>query len=196
MSTVSLALAFVPVRSNDKTVETIEDTTTVDSSFLDDIAYYEQVAEEFMAMLPTDKKVIAKLVDSDNHHIIYYETTESPSCYCYDLETQNTSVLFGSEDGFHIGTKLMILGRIEDCRRVGERVVFIATNRAPEAGYADAVRVFELSLADHSLKYIATGADAYFASDTQLVVSQAKLLYRSLFTDEDVYTTAPTVYDL
>lgn len=245
MSFVSLILAFVSPhnrRVESSNIAGQEDSlmykdgegdstqaSSFDNPLDDDIAYYEQVAEEFMALLPSDKRVIARLIDGSNHHIIYYETTDNPSCYCYDLETQNTSVLFSSDagwyaastppkatlpakktspirtvspaeivdpHGFYIDTKLLIIGRITECKRVGEKAVFIATNREPEASYEKSVHVFEMNLYDQTMRYIAFGASAYFTSDTQLVVNRAKLLYRSLFTNEDVYTTAPTVYDL
>lgn len=162
----------------------------------DDMAYYEQVADEFMAMLPDDKRVIARLIDSSKHKIVYYETTESPSCYCYDLETQNTSVLFGSEAGFYIDTKLLILDKITECKRVGDWAVFIATNRAPETTVDNAVHTFGLNLIDHSMSYITIAAEAYFPNDTQLKVTRITWHYRSLFTNEDHYGTESTIYDL
>lgn len=215
MSIASLVLAFMShsPRVKQQTVVAPIPQDSIDElvELEDDAVYYDQLAEEFVSMLPSDKRIIAKLIDAQNHKVIYYETTENPSCYSYDLETQNTSVIFGSDagwytdvtsadnyypQGFYIDTKLLILGKITDCRRVGDRAVFIATNSAPEANYEKAVHTFELNLNDHSMRYIATGSSAYFAGDTQLVVSRAQLLYRSLFTGEDVYTTVPTVYDL
>lgn len=201
MSIASVALSFVPlIKAERQTVLSAElqpsEIQTNNASGFDEIAYYEQVAEEFMSMLPTDKRVIARLIDSVNHHIIYYETTESPSCYCYDLETQNTSVLFGSESGFYIDTKLLILDKIIDCRRVGDWAVFIATNRAPETTIDNAVHTFGLNLFDHSMRYIAVAAEAYFPNDTQLQVTRITWHYRSLFTNEDYYGTESTTYDL
>lgn len=222
MSLVSLVLAFVPhhTSGNRQIVDSTFQQDSIDEAieFEDDAVYFDQLAEEFISMLPSDKRIIAKLIDAQNHKVIYYETTENPSCYCYDLETQNTSVLFGSHaswytggetptgssahsdylesQGFYIDTKLLILGKITNCQRVGDKAVFIATNQAPQTGYENAVHTFELNLNDHSMRYIATGASAYFSNDTQLVVNHAQLLYRSLFTDEDVFTTAPTVYNL
>lgn len=200
MSIASVALAFVSGHERDS-------HQPVGSSFLqdsideaieleDDMVYFDRLAEEFISMLPSDKRIIAKLIDAQNHKVIYYETTECPSCYCFDLETQNTSVLFGSETGFYIGTKLLILGTITDCIRVGDWAVFIATNNAPEAGYEDAVHTFGVNLTDHTMKYISKGAGAYFPNDSQLVVSSVTWHYNSLFTNEDYYGTETTTYDL
>lgn len=215
MSLISLVVAFVPNHKRNNQ-QLLADSSQLDSvceiiELEDDVVYYDQVAEEFIAMMPSDKRIIAKLIDAQNHKVIYYETTENPSCYCYDLETQNTFVIFGSDagwdagissdgffepSGFYIDTKLLILGKIIDCRRVGDKAVFIATNKAPGVNYEKAVHTFELNLNDQSMRYIAFGASAYFNDNKQLVVNRAKLLYRSLFTNEDVYTTAPTVYEL
>ena len=181
------------VTQTPKASDSLSDSLDVD---IPELQYYEELADEFETTLPTDKRVVARLIDSANHHIVYFETTTAPSCYCYDLETLTTSVLFGGEMGFYIDTKLLILGNITSWMRVGEWVAFIATNRAPETAFPNAVHVFKLNLFDHSLEYIATGASSYFTGDSQVVVNKAKLLYRSLFTEEDVYTTAPVVIEL
>ena len=198
MSLASVGLSFVPLgaRCAEPAAVANADAIVADTDSFDEMAYYEQMAEEFVSMLPGDKQVIVKLIDGTNHHILYYETTECPSCYCYDLETQNTSVLFGSEDGFYIDTKLLILGKIMDCIRVDDWAVFVATNTAPEAGFDNAVHTFGLNILDHSMVYISTGASAYFPNDTQLVVTRMTWHYRSLFTNEDYYGTEAITYDL
>lgn len=200
MSIASVVLAFVPHHKKEH-LQLAESSSLQDSideaiELEDDVVYFDQLAEEFISTLPSDKRIIAKLIDAQNHKVIYYETTECPSCYCYDLETQNTSVLFGSESGFYIGTKLLILGSITDCIRVGDWAAFIATNNAPEANYENAVHAFGVNLSDHSMKYISRGASAYFPNDTQLVVNRVTWHYRSLFTNEDYYGTESTTYEL
>ena len=192
-NTQSEAIDSLGVTQTPKAYDSLFDSLDVD---IPELQYYEELADEFETSLPTDKRVVARLIDSANHHIIYFETTTAPSCYCYDLETLTTSVLFGGEMGFYIDTKLMILGNITSWMRVGDWVAFIATNRAPETSFPIAVHVFKLNLFDYSLKYIATGASAYFTDEGQVVVNKAKLLYRSLFTEEDVYTTAPMTFSL
>lgn len=166
--------------------DTIAATDGDDYSELD---YYNQLADDYLAMLPADREVVARLIDDNNHYIYYYEHSSNPSCYCYDLETLTTSVLFGGEEGFYCDTKLLIIGTIKEWRRCGDRLCFIAVNHAPEAGYADAVLVFALHIDTRRLDFIASAAGATFASDTQLTLQRARLLYVSLFTDEPVYTT-------
>lgn len=153
MCTLSLAIFFVS--HSDRRVEFVVANADVeDTDTYDETAYYIQQAEEFVTTLPSDKAVVASLVDKNNHHVIYYETTLHPSCYIYDLETMTTSVLFGGEEGFYIGTKLLILGSIRECNRMGDYAIFVATNNAPEAVDAGELHVFMMNLRDHSLKYV------------------------------------------
>ena len=158
--------------------------------------YYNQVADEYLALLPSDKVVVARLIDSVNHHILYFEKSDHPSCYIYDLESLTTAVLFGGENGFYCGTKLLITGNIQQWMRKGSTLFFIADNRAPETDYPIAALVFSMDIFTHQLEYIDRGARAYFPDDSHITVIKAKLLYRSFFTAEDHYTEAPVTYEL
>lgn len=152
-----------------------------------EILYYEQEADEYIASLPADKQLLARVVDSANHYIVYFERSEHPSCYLLDLESHTTSVLFGGENGFYCDTKLLIVGTIHDWMQVGDIVYFVADNRAPEASEHNAVVVFSLNLSSHALRYVDTGFEATFIQPDQLRIGHATLLYYSLFTGENVY---------
>lgn len=167
----------------------VEETadTIVEEPF-DEIGYYEQEADEFIRMLPSDKRVLARMVDSVNHNIVYIESGSRPSCYSYDLESHATDVLFGGSDGFYIGTKLLMLGAVKDWRRVGDRVVFIAENNAPDVEYPSSYEVFSMDLYTHGMQVVDCCAGAYFSDSTHLTIITAHYLYRKLFTDEPVYT--------
>ena len=166
------------------------------SSDLSDIAYYTQQADEYIALLPADKRIVATLIDSVNHHLVYFETSSHPSCYCYDLESLTTQVLFGGENGFYCDTKLLIAGTIRSFRQSGDWVWFIADNRAPETDIPNAILVFALNLYTHQLHYFASGSDAAFNADGRLILQQATLLYHSLFTGENVYDFHNATYNL
>ena len=170
-----------PLHSDSVAVAADEDNHDFDE-------YYNEEADAFERILPADKRVLLRQVDDANHRIIYYETSANPSCYFFDLETRNTSVIFGGEDGFYIGTKLIFAGAIRDVRLCGDRAVFIASNAAPEAGVPDAVTIFSLDVNTLRMQFVTTAADAAFLSDNELLVCQAKLLYRSLFTGEEYYS--------
>lgn len=129
-------------------LDTVEPIVVQDT---DDMEYYNQTADWYLSILPEDKVVVARLIDSVNHYIIYFEKTEHPSCYCYDLESMTTSVIFGGESGFYIGTKLLIIGRILDWIREGDMVTFVAENRAPESTFSESIVVFSLNIYTHLL---------------------------------------------
>ena len=192
---------FFSARRHAGPVSEIDSTIVPDSSQAalagdDEQAYYLQQADEYLALLPADKRIVATLIDSVNHHIVYFETSSHPSCYCYDLESLTTEVLFGGENGFYCDTKLLIAGTIRHFRQSGDWVWFIADNRAPEADIPNAVLVFALNLYTHQLHFFASGADAAFDADGHLILQQATLLYHSLFTGENVYDFHNATYNL
>ena len=202
MCALSMALFFV-IRARDAAGAEVavqmapQDTLpTVQETQFSELEYYNQQADEYLSLLPSDKRVIATLVDSLNHHIVYYETSQRPSCYSYDLESLTTEVLFGGADGFYCDTKLLIIGTIHEWRQSGDWVWFIADNRAPEADVPNAIVVFALNLFTHQLHYFAHGSAAGFDTDGRLILQQATLLYHSLFTGENVYDYSNTLYDI
>jgi len=165
----------------------VADSESVDSAAVSDRLYYDQLADEYIATLPSDKQLVVRMVDDENHHLVYFETSNHPSCYILDLESQTTEVLFGGDNGFYCDTKLLIIGTIRQWMLCGDMVYFVADNRAPEASPPDAVHVFALSLADRQLRYVDSGFDAELRQPDQLYIGHATLLYHSLFTGEDVY---------
>ncbi|MBP5190381.1 MAG: hypothetical protein J6031_05655 [Bacteroidales bacterium] len=197
MCALSMTLFFIRhERVVDVQPVVINDTITPEPQEESDLDYYNQLADEYIAMLPADKQLIARIVDSVNHHLVYYEKTDHPSCYILDLESQTTAVLFSSENGFYCGTKLLIIGTIHQWLRVGDIVYFIADNQAPDVTPSDAVYVFSLTLSDHRLDYVDTGYDARFIGSDKLLIGYATLLYHSLFTGEDVYDYRTETVDL
>ena len=190
----SLALFFIQ-RERQAPVEQPLADTVADEEPFDELGYYGQVADEFLATMPEDKRVIATLIDSVNHHILYFEGTDRPSCYSYDLESLTTSVLFGGENGFYCDTKLLIIGVIKDWLVVDDVVYFIAENRAPEADEISKVLVFSMNVYTHQLKYIDGGYGAAFRNGESIVVGKATLLYHSLFTGEDIYDKTVVQYN-
>lgn len=174
----------------------VRDSSQSASADEDELAYYTQQADEYIALLPADKRIVATLIDSVNHHLVYYEISSHPSCYCYDLESLTTQVLFGGENGFYCDTKLLIAGTIRSFRQSGDWVWFIADNRAPETDIPNAILVFALNLYTHQLHYFASGSDAAFDADGRLILQQATLLYHSLFTGENVYDFHNATYNL
>lgn len=167
--------------------------TTPQTSELD---YYGQLADEFLATMPQDKIILLTLIDSLNHHILYTETSNQPSCYLYDLESLTTSVLFGGENGFYADTKLIIPGAIQQWRVAQPWIIFIARNRAPETDYTNQTLVFSLNVESHQVQLIDTGAQASFSNDSTLTVTHATLLYHSIFSGDDVYDESTTTYRL
>ncbi len=153
-----------------------------------ELEYFNQEADEYIASLPADKLLVARMVDSVNHHLVYFEASDCPSCYIFDLETLTTEVLFGGENGFYCDTKLLMVGTIRQWMRVGDTVYFIAANRAPEANEPVAVYVLSLDLPSRAVGYVDSGSDAEFLPPDRLRISHATLLYHSLFTGEDVYS--------
>ncbi len=158
--------------------------------------YYNQMADEYISMLPSDKQLLARLVDSVNHHIVYYETGDRPSCYLFDLESLTTSVLFGGEKGFYCDTKLLIIGAIRQQIRVGDIVYFIAGNQAPETDETNAVVVFSMDLFTHELRLVDSGFDAIFSEHDKLTIGHSRLVYHSLFTGENHYEHTSVTYSL
>lgn len=191
----SLTLFFIQ-RERQTTVEQIVIDTVASEEPFAELDYYGQVADEFLATMPDDKRVIATLIDSVNHHILYFESTNQPSCYCYDLESLTTSVLFGGINGFYCDTKLLIIGTIRSWMLFGDEVYFIAENRAPETDVTSKVHLFSMNIYTHQLQYIDTGFDAAFRNDSTIVVGKASLIYHSLFTGEDVYDQTTVTYQL
>lgn len=190
---ISMVLFFVQntrKQKNDLRLQEMQADTCVelaDTLYQSEIEYFSQEADEYIATLPSDKQLVARLVDSVNHHLIYFETSNHPSCYILDLETYTTEVLFGGENGFYCDTKLLIVGTIRDWMRLGDMVYFIADNRAPEAAEPENVHVFALNIASRQLRYVDSGYDAVFRRPDQLYVGRATLLYHSLFTGEEIY---------
>lgn len=190
---VSMTLFFIQNHSSHNSahnpVAPTADTEPSSSQdwLLSDLDYYNQVADEYIDDLPSDKTLIARLVDSTMHHIVYFETTNHPSCYIFDLESLTTDVLFGGEEGFYCDTKLLIVGTIHQWMRLNDLVYFIADNRAPETSLPNAVLVFALNLRNRQLSFIDNGSEAEFRQPDRLRISHATLLYHSLFTGEDVY---------
>lgn len=190
----SLALFFIQRERSMPAEQPVADTVADEEPF-DELGYYGQVADEFLATMPEDKRVIATLIDSVNHHILYFEGTDRPSCYSYDLESLTTSVLFGGENGFYCDTKLLIIGTIRDWLLVDDVVYFIAGNRAPEANEISKVLVFSMNVYTKELRYIDGGYDAAFRNGESILVGKATLLYHSLFTGEDVYDKTVVQYN-
>lgn len=199
LSAAALTLFFIR-HQRDLPVPTVPDSallqpldTTAPTSELD---YYGQLADEFLATMPQDKIILLTLIDSVNHHILYTETSNQPSCYLYDLESLTTSVLFGGENGFYADTKLIIPGAIQQWRVAQPWIIFIARNRAPETDYTNQTLVFSLNVDSHQMRLIDTGAQASFSNDSTLTVTHAELLYHSIFSGDDVYDESTTTYRL
>ncbi len=167
-----------------------------DSESVSEVDYYNRIADEYLSTLPADKTVVARLVDDTNHRIYYIEKSNTPSCYVLDLDKQTTTVLFGGEQGFYCGTKLLIIGTIRSWKRVGSIIYFVADNRAPETDYSTATVVFFANLHTHELQYLDKGADAYFPDDNHLVLNRAILLYPGIFSGENIYSKVPVTYEL
>ena len=123
-------------------------------STLEEQAYYNEEADEYLKILPDDKALVLRLIDDSNHHIIYYEKSDAPSCYIYDLESLTTSVLFGGENGFYCDTKLLIIGAIQDWELDDSKLVFTAVNRAPEADSLRSSVVFTADIFSHELQFV------------------------------------------
>lgn len=196
LCTASLVLFFNHHRAvaSVAIVDTVVADTTGDVYSEQD--YFNQMADEFEAVLPDDKVVLARLIDSVNHCVLYYETGYSPSCYSYDLESLTTSVVFGGENGFYSDTKLLMPGAVQQWRRVGDWVVFVTSNRAPETDITNAVIVFSLNVYNREILFIDKGSEALFSDSVTLTVNKSTLLYRQWFTGEDVYTTTTDTYKL
>jgi len=195
---VSLTLFFAG-RGRDRTPAEAVVTSASDSLPSDtysDLDYFKEEAVQFEALLPLDKEIIVRLIDSVNHHIIYIEKDDMPSCYSYDLETLITSVLFAGEYGFYCGTKLLIPGKITDWKIVDGTIVFVAMNREPEAKYENATVVFSMDLHDHQLRYIDSGNRAFFVGDNYISIVKAQLLSRNFFFGEDRYREFTVNYEL
>ena len=158
--------------------------------------YYSDVASQFLGSLPDDKEAVAVIIDSTNHHIIYVEKNDVPSCYLYDLETLTTRVLFGGEYGFYCGTKLVIAGHIDSWRRYGSTLFFIAGNRAPEVGYANAAMVFSLDVISHDVSFLDYCAKATFVDSTHLRLTKARPVHDLPSQTEDVYWQTIEVYEI
>lgn len=196
LSAAAMTLFFVDFRKDRESFSTNVTDTVVEEEPFDELAYYREIADEYQQTLPDDRIVIARLIDSDNHYIYYFERSDQPSCYCYDLESLTTSVLFGGENGFYCDTKLLIIGRIQDWKTVGDWMLFIAKNRAPGIEYPDSTVVFSMQLYSRELQFIDMGAEAYFSDHAHLTVLKASLIYRSLFTGKGYYRTTSIKYEL
>lgn len=170
----------------------------VDEDSVTDLEYYSQVAEDYIKYLPSDKVVIATLIDDTNHYIYYFEKSRTPSCYIYDLETLTTSVLFGGDNGIYCDTKLLIVGAIQDWTYSGTLAAFAAENRAPETDYTTATVVFTANLLTHELKYIDRGADATFPDPSHVVINMAEPMFGFLspILGEEGYRKTPISYVL
>ncbi len=195
LSGLSMVLFFVHQNRHTVAEPVAEDTVVYEEPF-DEIAYYSQVAGQYLSSLPMDKRVIATLIDSQNHNIVYYETTSHPSCYSYDLESLTTSVLFGGDNGFYAGTKLLILGTIQEWCRVGDNVFFIASNRAPAIEYPEETLVFSLDLSSRKLRFHRCVAEAHFVDGDAVSLVVANMMYHKLFSGDPVYSTAEVVEKL
>ena len=183
---IAMVLFFIR-HGREMSAAEVEVADTIVEEPFDEIAYYHQLADEYDMLIPSDKRVVARLIDSVNHQIVYFESGSRPSCYSYDLESQTTSVIFGGSNGFYVGTQLLMLGSIDSWQRVGNRIVFIAENNAPEAEYPSAYEVFSIDLYTHSMEFIDRGAAAYFPDSNHVTIVSAQLIYRKLFSDEPVY---------
>lgn len=195
---LSLALFFVQ-RGSTEDPMSVADTVVADTGTMDNYSdrdYYAEVANDFSSKLPSDKEIVATLIDDSCHYVVYYEKNSAPSCYLYDLETLTTEVLFGGENGFYAATKLLILGEVKCWQRVGNEIFFVAGNRAPESDYPSAILVFSLHLMSHKLTYIDVGANAYFPDPAHLVVIKAQLLHRNFFSNEDTYRQYAKTFEL
>jgi|GEM_PF-2502713 hypothetical protein len=196
VSCLAMVLFFVLNRRQAEPPVVVADTVESEEEPFDEIAYYNQLASEYIETLPMDKCIIATLIDSVNHNIVYYETASHPSCYSFDLETLTTTVLFGGENGFYVDTKLLIVGTIKKWERIDDRIVFIASNVAPGADYPEETFVFSMNIYTHQMAFVACVADADFVDNGQVRLRTARLLYRNLFTGEGVYDERETLVDL
>ena len=196
LSSLSMVLFFVDRQKNVDVAPVVQPVETDSTDMIDEIDYYNQVADEFIATLPLDKRVIARLVDDLNHHVMYYESALRPSCYLYDLESMTTSVVFGGGNGFYIDTRLLIVGTVTECRRIGEWAVFICTNDAPEATLMNAAIAFRLNVYSHEMVYIGEGSSIKFISDEQLDVEEAYVEYVSFFAGEASFSYSHKQIDI
>ena len=201
---LSLALFFIHQDKVEKAelaavesrLEAERQAAEADENLVSEQEYYNQMADEYIAKLPADKQLLARLVDSVNHHLLYYETGDRPSCYIFDLESLTTSVLFGGENGFYCDTKLVIIGNIRQHMRVDDIVYFVAENRAPETDETNAVVVFSMDIFTHELRFLDSGFAARLDEPDQLIVGHSTFLYYNLFTGENVYDKTAVTYSL
>jgi len=165
---------------------------------LDDMVYYHMEADEFAQLLPADKVVLTSRIGDSAHCVYYTETTASPSCYVYDLDTRTTRVLFGGSKPFECEGWQLKLKSLKEWRLVGSRLFFVYNSDAPDVDYTTSVVAFGVDIDTDSLFFIDYGADAYFGNDDRLVVIKAQLQHRSFlnFFGEDTYITAPIEYEL
>ncbi len=191
----SLALFFL-FWQPPQPADPIEVTSVGEPDDFNERAYYNSEADAFLQTLPEDKVPLLRLIDDSNHCVFYFERGEAPSCYIYDLDRHSTSVLFGGERGFYCDTKLLIVGAIEEWKLVGDLIIFVARNRAPENNYTNATVVFYTNIYTRQLVFVDYGANAFFPDDSHVVVNHAMLLYPGFFGEEDHYTVSPVSYRL
>lgn len=192
---VALLLFFAQRHQTANSQRPADTVVTVEPP-IDEIAYYNQLAGEYLASLPLDKRVLLTRIDSTHHHILYFETGNRPSCYCYDLETLITTVLFGGDNGFYAGTKLLIIGPVSDWRLIEDRVVFIAPNNAPGAEKPEAFVSFEMDLQTYAVSFLCQAAEISFVDDSRMRILTAKKMLKNIFTGENIYSTNERSFDL
>jgi len=197
VSAVVLLLFFIGQRQQPE-LPVVEVVDTLVDDPLDDMVYYHMEADEFAKLLPADKVVLTSRIDDSVHCVYYTETTPSPSCYIYDLDTRVTRVLFGGSKPFECEGWQLKLKSLKEWRLVGSRLFFVFVSDAPDVDYTTSAVAFGVDTYTDSLFFIDYGADAYFGSDDRLVVIKAQLQHRSFLNlfGEDTYITAPIEYEL
>ncbi|MBO4307463.1 MAG: hypothetical protein J5848_04045 [Bacteroidales bacterium] len=181
-------VVFFSSRQEEPVMLQVDTLDIIEDSF-DEIEYYNQEADNYVNTLPDDKCVVARLVDSLHHQVFYYEKNNAPSFYVYDLEKRSTSVLFSGTEGFYKDTVVYVIGAVKECRLIDNKFVFITVNNSVSAEAPNAVIVFSMDIDNFAAHFIDFGSDARFNDERVLAVDKARLVYHSVMSDNNLYTT-------
>lgn len=201
VSAVVMVVALVAGRkpSPDRQRIDISETEHVPSqkeNAAEEVGYYLDEAEFFIASLPEDKEVVLRRIDTANHRLYYIEKTRFPSCYCYNLDSRETSVVFSGEEGFAAKGNPYLVKEISDWRAEGNDVIFTAKNGARNRDYTNDALAFYLTTDNDMLHFVDYGSDTYFGNEERtLVVVKARYLRHKFFSRDELYELRRVVYD-
>lgn len=200
LALVALVVAFflggTPTRDRSHHEQLTVSATSDKDSGAEEVGYYLDEAEFFIASLPSDKEVVLRRIDSVNHRLYYIEKTRFPSCYCYDLDRRETSVVFSGEEGFSAQGNPYLIKEISDWRAEGNDVIFTAKNGARNREFANDALAFYLTSDNNMLHFVDFGSDTYFGSEERtLVVVKARYLRKKFFSNDDLYELRRIIYD-